>query len=83
MAAIFRKYMKKGYIKPYVCVESFEVKSNFLGESNIGYGGDSGEDGPKESDVRGRYGYGATDNGNGRRNYGSYGSRNTGWGSLW
>lgn len=71
--------MKKDYIKPCVCIDSFEIKSCILEGS---YAGGAGDDAPKETDARQRYGCGATNRG-GSRGYGSNGSNGSGWGSLW
>jgi hypothetical protein len=70
--------MKKEYIKPCVCFDTFEVKANIL-EMSFG-----GEEGPGKGEARQRdSNEWASNTKNGQRGYGSYGSRNTGWGSLW
>lgn len=67
--------MKKDYIKPLVCVDLVEIKSNFLDMSYRGEGGTG------ESESRQRYYSESTSND--KRGYGSSGGRNSGWGSLW
>jgi len=76
--------MKKDYIKPCVIIDSLELLSYVLsGSAGLSNGGDNDQPGaPKESESRWRNDY-AADSRNGQRGYGSYGSRNTGWGSLW
>jgi len=70
-----RKYMKKKYIKPCVCIDSFEVKSCIL---EMSYGGDAS--GTMESRQRTSK---MADGKNDKRGYGSNGSNGSGWGSLW
>ena len=76
--------MKKDYIKPCVIIDSLELLSYVLsGSASLSNGGDADQPtDPKDSEARWRNNYAAT-SGNGQRGYGSYGSRNTGWGSLW
>ncbi|MBP5478968.1 MAG: hypothetical protein J6Y15_06370, partial [Bacteroidaceae bacterium] len=73
--------MKKEYIKPCVIIDSLELMSFVLSGSDLSNAGDAGDDDPKETEARWRNDYAAGSK-NGQRGYGSYGSRNTGWGSL-
>lgn len=66
--------MKKDYIKPRICIDSFEIMSCIL---EMSYGGDS------EGSMESRQRYTEPYDGNNKRGYGSNGGRNSGWGSLW
>jgi len=73
--------MKRIYVKPWISVDCFEVKASIL---EMSYGGDSGDEDPKDSDARERYYFQQSNNDrSSRRGYGSYGSGKSGWGSLW
>ena len=68
--------MKKDYIKPYVCFDTFEVKANIL-EMSFG-------EGDYKPDARQRNSNEwASNTKNGQRGYGGNGSNGSGWGSLW
>ena len=70
--------MKKDYIKPYVCFDTFEVKANIL---EMSYGGNDSGEGQAGARERNSNEW-ASNTKNGQRGYGGNGSNGSGWGSL-
>lgn len=72
---------KKRYMTPHITVEMFSIEATILEGSNIGAGQNQGGSNYGDNDDRAQAP--ERPGNNSRRQYGTYGSGNSSWGSLW